>query len=113
MSICWYCYWGWAKPVYDIYQQAVEKLGGDNSPLVFGPSHIVWEDENWDQVDWCLDHFNEFKNDFSEEDLTVVRWSLEELAKLPLSQRDIEPEDYDGENPDQYPPALGVITVRV
>lgn len=113
--LCWYCHWGWSKPVYDIYSQALEKLDGDDSPLSYGPSHIVWEDENWDDdsIAACLKHFDEWKSDFSEEDLAVVRWSLEELAKIPLSQREIEPEDYDGVHPEQYPPAAGVITVKV
>ena len=113
MGICWYCYWGWAKPVAEIYKQAVEKLGGNEHALHYGPAHIVWEDENWDSVDWCLEHFNEYKGDNSEEDLEVVRWSLEELAKIPLEKREIEPDDYDGMNPQNYPPVEGVKVVKV
>jgi len=25
MGICWYCHWGWAKPVADIYDEALFK----------------------------------------------------------------------------------------
>jgi hypothetical protein len=112
-EICWYCHWGWAKPVADIYSQALEKLGGYEMALHYGPAHIVWEDENWDSVTWCLENFDKYKGDKSEEELEVVRWSLEELAKIPLEQREIEPEDYDGENPQNYPPGEGVEVVKI
>lgn len=111
--ICWYCHWGWAAPVAEIYRQAVYKLEENETPLHYGPAHIVWSDENWDSVDWCLEHFDENKGENSEADLAVVRWSLEELAKLPLDQIEIEPEDYDGENPEKYPPPPGVEVVKV
>ena len=80
-------WWGWAEPVADIYNTAVEKLGGNETPLHDGPAHIVWDDDNFDCVDWCLENFDEFKGDNSEEDLAVVRWSLEELRKIPLDER--------------------------
>lgn len=113
MTICWYCYWGWAKPVAEIYIEALKKLDGNEMPLHYGPAHIVWEDENWDSVVWCIEHFDECKGDNSEKELEVVRWSLEQLAKIPLKQREIEPNDYDGENPEKYPPPEGVEVVRV
>jgi len=109
MGICWYCYWGWAKPVAEIYLEAVKKLSGNHRPLIFGPSHIVWEDENFDAVQRCLDNFDHWKGDFTDSDLEVVRWSLEELNKIPLDERDIIPEDYDEEHPELYPPKVEVI----
>lgn len=54
MSICWYCHWGWAKPVADIYEKAVDLLDGDSSPLEFGPAHVVWSDENFEMAEECL-----------------------------------------------------------
>ncbi|GAH65571.1 unnamed protein product, partial [marine sediment metagenome] len=47
----------------------------------------------------------------SEYELAVVRWSLEKLAELPLEQREIEPEDYDGFHPERYPPTVEVVKV--
>jgi hypothetical protein len=51
MGICWFCYWGWPKPVADIYLKALAKLDGYDSPLHFGPAHIIWDDENFDRAD--------------------------------------------------------------
>lgn len=109
MSTCWHCFWGWAKPVHDIYEEALGRLGGNENVLVFGPSHIVWSDENWDSAEWCLEHFDEFKGDYTEDDLAVCRWSLEELAKLPVSVRCIEPEDYNGYNVELFPPKVETV----
>src|SRR3990170_4665508 len=39
MGICWYCYWGWPKPVAEIYQSALRELAGDESPLHYGMGH--------------------------------------------------------------------------
>lgn len=78
----------WPKSVMDIYRKAVQRLDGNESPLLFGPAHVVWEDENWDFVDWCLEHFSEYPGDNTGEQLAVVRWSLEELRKIPLKDRE-------------------------
>lgn len=109
---CWYCYWGWAKPVADIYMRAAEMMD-DVRLLHYGPAHVVWEDENWDSAEWCIQHFDEHKEDYDPSDLEVVRWSLFELTKLPPEIREIEPKDYDGVNPQNYPPAEGVEVVKV
>lgn len=113
MSICWYCHWGWADPVADIYQKAIIALDSDSSPLHFGPSHIVWDDENFDSAEWCLANFDGFKDDYTEQELEIVHQSLIELAALPMSQREIVPEDYDGENPQNYPPQCSIKKVKV
>jgi hypothetical protein len=109
--MCWYCYWGWARPVADIYDAALAKLGGNESPLHFGPAHIVWGDENFGDasIQWCLDNFASLSRSQSPEDLVVVRWSLEELAKLPSASREIEPDDYDGSDPDLFPPTIETV----
>ena len=88
MGICWYCHWGWAKPVAEIYQEALKRLNGYASPLHFGPAHIVWEDENFDSAEWCLENFDNYKGDYTPEELEIVKWSLVELAKLPLDDRE-------------------------
>lgn len=109
MGICWYCHWGWAKPVAEIYEEALRRLDGYDSPLHFGPAHIVWEDENFDSAEWCLENFEKYKGDYAPEELEIVRWSLEELAKLPMSVREIIPDDYDDEHPELYPPKVEVV----
>ena len=109
MSICWYCYWGWAKPVAEIYKKALEKLDGNWGLLHFGPSHLVWEDENFDSAEWCLEHFDDYTEGYTKEEAAVVKWSLQELVKIPIKQRCIEPEDYDGEHPENYPPDCEVV----
>ncbi len=111
MGICWWCHWGWPKPIRDIYDKALQQLEGNESPLHYGPAHIVWEDENWDSAQWCLDHFDEFRGDHSEEDLAIVRWSLEELLKVD-KKFTLKPDDYDDENPQNYPPPSDWVMVR-
>lgn len=116
MGICWYCYWGWAKPVFDIYAAAQVKLVALNkdamSALHYGPAHIVWEDENFELAEWCLENFDNHTGTLSKEELDIVRWSLEELAKIPLETRCPEPKDYDEEHPENYPPPKDVEMVR-
>lgn len=111
MSICWYCYWGWAKSVFNIYRDALFKLkkrGSSESPMHFGPAHIVWEDEDWNSVDWCLENFDKHRSDYSDSELRVVRWSLMKLKRLSPEERDPEPEEYDGESPEKFPPEVEV-----
>ena len=106
MGICWYCYWGWAKPVAEIYKEALRKLNDYESPLHYSASHIVWEDDNFGDhsITWCLEHFEEYKGDYTEQELEIVKWSLNELLKIPEDVRCPEPEDYDDEHPELYPP---------
>lgn len=111
MGICWWCYWGWPKPVAEIYERALKDLNGDWFPLRCGPAHIVWDDENWDSAQWCLDNFGKYSGDYSIEDLAIVRCSLEELASLPQSDWDVCPPDYDGENPVNYPPTVEMVEI--
>ena len=116
--ICWYCHWGWSEPVAKIYKLALEKLHGGEMALHYGPSHIVWEDENWfdDNIQFCLkecDNYDDYKDRYSKEEIDIVRWSLEELLKLPIEVRDPCPEDYDEEHPEKYPPINGIKMIRV
>ena len=113
MNICWYSYWGWAKPVADIYREASRRLGGFDYPLHFSPSHAVWEDDNFDDctIECCLKHFDKYKGGYTDEQLAVARWSLAELLRIPEDARDIVPKDYDGEHPELYPPKAEVVRV--
>lgn len=111
--ICWYCHWGWAKPVADIYFEALRRVGEDSNALEYGPSHIVWCDENFEDscIQNCLERFAEpMYSHYSAAELAVVRWSLEELLKLPEDARCIEPEEYNGENPENFPPTVEVVS---
>lgn len=105
MSYCYFCYHGWPPEIAAIYSEALAKLDGHESPLHFGPAHIVWEDENFDSAQWCLDNFDEYTSDYTKEEMDVVRESLVQLAALPDSLKHPPPgfED-DDENPDKYPP---------
>jgi hypothetical protein len=80
----------------------------------FGPAHIVWEDENFEthHIQRCLDNFDRYSEDLTEKQREVVRWSLEEMLKIPEHIRNPEPDDYDNEHPELYPPAEGVEMVR-
>ena len=113
--ICWWCYWGWPRPIYDIYAKALEMAGGNSSALEYGPAHIVWADENFEDshVGWCLEHFDDNADDLTEIEKKAVRWSLEELLKVPGKYK-MEPEGYedDDENPQGYPPPDGWKMVR-
>lgn len=114
MCECWYCHWGWAKPVADIYQKHLAELDGDDSVLSFGPSHIVWSDENFDDgsVEFCLNEIatnRGFYDAYSDDEISVVRRSLEELLTIPESVRCCEPADYDDEHPENYPPTVEVV----
>ena len=103
MSDCYWCYWGWPKPIQDIYDKAVADLGGWEDPLEFGPAHILWSDENWDCVQWCLDHFSDNPSDYSDDQLAIVRRSLIELLAVPDEYK-VEPADFNGQNPAAFPP---------
>lgn len=113
MGICYYCYWGWPKPIADIFNKAVEMLGGNEDPLMFGPAHVVWSDENFNSASWCLENFEENRSEYyCDASHEVVRWSLEELAKLPMDLK-TEPDGYyeDDEHPERYPPATEFVSV--
>lgn len=109
MGICWYCHWGWSKPVAEIYKRALAEAGEE--AMHYGPAHIVWDDENFerDHVQWCLDHFDEHRFDHSPDDLVAVRRSLQELLALPDEVLSPEPAEYDNEHPEQYPPKIETV----
>jgi|SRR3972149_2832337 len=103
MTVCWFCFWGWPKPIQDIYNVAVQELQGNNTALLYGPAHIVWSDENFDSAQWCLDHFEDSTGGFTEWELNVVRESLEKLVAVPDKYKNW-PTDYDGQHPENFPP---------
>ena len=105
--ICWYCYYGWSEQVLEIYNKYILIAG--ESAMHFGAAHIVWEDENFERkhVQWCLDHFKEYKReDSTEEENKAVKQSLIELLALPDEILSPEPLDYDNVNQQNYPPKI-------
>ena len=99
----------------DIYDRAERDLiiiGSSAMALHYGPGHVVWEDENFDSAEWCLENFEKYKGDKSEDELEIVKRSLEELAAIPLDFRCVEPEDYDEEHPENFPPEDGIEMIR-
>jgi len=110
---CYYCYWGWPKVIADIYNKALKKLEGDELPLNYGPAHIVWDDENFDQAEWCLENFDKYTEGFSEDELAIVKESLLELSNVPMEIREYIPDDYDDEHPENYPPAKEMEFVKI
>jgi len=112
MGTCYYCYWGWPEKVAEVYKKALEKLNGYDWPLKYGPAHIVWEDENFDYAEECLKKFDyNGYADFSKKELDIVKESLIELCEIPIDERDIVPDDYDGLHPENYPPPVKTIFV--
>lgn len=71
----------------EIFNEAVKRIGGNDMLLLYGPSHIVWEDENFsdDDIQWCLERAKDEDSwaSHTEEQKEVVLWSLRELLKLP------------------------------
>lgn len=109
--ICWYCYWGWPKAVANIY----DANGGPD--LDYGPGHVVWADENFDDesIEFCLKECDEwaarpFPDDGSNSDqfrLAIARQSLVELLGVPESVRVPRPDYFELEietSPEIYPP---------
>ena len=118
--MCWFCTWGWPKPIADIYDRALERLDGNDSPLHWGAAHIVWEDSNFgrEHVQLCLDKGTDgqyWGEHHSEEDRRIVLDSLRELLELPDEVLDPlkgrVPEGYAGDLED-IPPPPGMILVK-
>lgn len=106
MGICWYCHWGWSKPVKEIHDR-YQAIAGEEA-MHYGPAHIVWDDENFDRehVQWCLDHFDEHRSDHGDTEMQAVRESLVALLALPDHILNPEPADYDDEHPELFPPTV-------
>lgn len=50
--------------------------------MQYGPGHVVWADGNYDQAQWCLDHFDECRGMLTDEQLRIVKRALKRVAKL-------------------------------
>ncbi len=118
--MCWFCCWGVAKPVAEIYERAsadLDAAGFDPfSALHFDFAHIVWEDSNFERhhVQWCLDHRDEFGT-LSASAKAIVARSLEELLALPDEVLYPVPDGYQsgmGMDEADFPPRAGLEMVR-
>ena len=116
--MCWNCEWGVPKPIAEIYQEAVARLDGDDNPLQFGPAHIVWSDFNLERVhvQWCIDNFDKYVWELTEDQQCVVMWSLQELLKLSddilgyLPEKYIQDENLNADLAD-YPPDIECVKI--
>lgn len=115
--MCWNCTWGVPKPVAEIYQEALKRLyeiGSYEGPLLHSASHIVWDDYNFHSAQWCLNHFEEYRGDYSDAELEIVKWSLRELIKIPEEIRDYLPDGYRyGDDQELFPPEPGHEMVKI
>ena len=113
MAVCYWCFWGWPKPIADVYNDALKKLQAisdqhGEQDLEYGPAHIVWNEENWDDdsVQFCIDACdNVAYADIEPAVLAIVRASLVDLKSVPVVFR-VEPDGYenDDDHPERYPP---------
>lgn len=114
MNCCFWCNQGWPKPIADIYTKALSELGGDRDLLKYGPSHIVWADENFEDshILSCLRHiFNdEYCENHTPEQLIIISRSLIDLSAVPEELR-IEPENWDDMQEGDFSPTVEMVRV--
>lgn len=111
MGLCYYCHWGWPKPIADIYDKYLEIAG--QSAMHFGPAHVVWEDENFERhlIEWCLVEADTYRAyDCTDEEHEAVKQSLRELLTLPDAIFVVPEGGWD--DPDKHPPHDGIERVR-
>jgi hypothetical protein len=87
----------WANSVKEIYTESLKLLNDNEDLLTYGPSHIVWEDSNFDDecIKWCIEDcsIERWKDRFSQKELDIVRQSLEKLLLIPEHVRDCNPNE--------------------
>ena len=125
MGICWYCYWGWAKPVAEIYVKYSALVSDPCAILDYGPErHIVWADENFEteHIDWCIANAEKWRKHewdagwppdmqsegllLADADFLLAVESLKELLGVPEHIRCCAPADYDDLRPENFPPTI-------
>jgi hypothetical protein len=111
MSICYWCHWGWPKPIRDIYDRADKALNGNADVILNTLARTVWENENFDDfnVRRCIYEIEmgiPGSDGYRREDQALVVETLRELLLVPGEMRQ-PPEDFeesDGEHPENFPP---------
>lgn len=115
--MCWYCYWGWPKPVADVYDKHLAAVDGVEDVLHYGPAHIVWADENFqdDNIDYCIEQCDKpekYAGRLSPEEIWVVRQSLLALKAIPIEIRCPPGCENDNDDAPKYPPPVGMEMVK-
>lgn len=103
--ICYYCHWGWPREIAEIYIKAARLLNGDTDLLEYGPAHIVWCDENFDDdaVNWCL-YKDTLAYDLTKKQEGIIIQSLRDLLEVNHTKRQW-PDYFDvDDDPSKYPP---------
>jgi len=77
----------WPPAVWAIYERhcrAIDQLGFNGElEMGYGPAHLVWDDENWRCIQFCLDECEGWtRREVSAEVLAIVRQSLLDLLQL-------------------------------
>lgn len=90
---CYFCGWGWPPEVTAIYKRCVTRLEDAKADaydlMHFGPLHIIWERENFDDLTFCLENFDRFAKEGMDDgkgtarQYKILKKSLLELAALP------------------------------
>jgi hypothetical protein len=101
-GLCWYCYWGWPKPIADIYDKYAAIIG--SHALEYGRAHVVWADENFDDesIRLCIERLRDPEDD-ADDDALVVE-TLRALALVPREMREADEHvGYDNDSPEHHP----------
>lgn len=111
MRFCYNNYWGWPKPVADIYKKYGAMLDPENplsgQDLLETLCHVVWSDENFDQWESTLKTWDVDPDYYCSVDQEkIAKQSLVELGALDPDVRDYVHPDYDGAQPENYPPEI-------
>lgn len=102
----------WGVKTKAVYRVSLEAVGGDADVLDYGPAHVVWADDNFEDesIQFCLGECEtrrqEWLDKFGEAKLDAVRTSLELLLKIPEDERGDDPQDY-GDDDQSSPDAEG------
>jgi hypothetical protein len=107
---CWYCCWGWPKPVADVYLHYEALIGGH--ALKYGPGHIVWEDENFgdSSILWCIEQRdNPLYRDDDQAELDLIVESLRALLTIDEAVR--VPEGVGADDVAAFPPKCPCVKI--
>lgn len=75
-----------AKSIFDLHVKLLENYGYCENDLLFGHSHIVWEDYNFESghIKWCISEIEKSERCWKSDIRTfLVRSSLVHLLHLP------------------------------
>ncbi len=85
-----------AKSIFNLHVKLLKDYGYSENDLLFGHSHIVWEDYNFesDHIEWCISEIEKSQRCWKSDICTfLVRSSLVHLLQLPKYEDCIDYED--------------------